>query len=187
MWLVSLTTAITSRFNSQSCSTPKLWVEKSLFHVLWMWFFSALKIIKMRVQVMDKRKYLNEIFYKNEFKDSKSSFLLISFLRMCVTAAPRMFLKRLITCQSSLSEWMASGVCSWCTCTSSHRTWSIKKAVFKNVAIFTRKHLWWCLLLINLAATLLKKRLQRLYYEKHLQTTATASFNDRSWMSPALK
>ena len=59
---------------------------------------------------MDKRKYLNEIFYKNEFKDSKSSFLLISFLRMCVTAAPKMFLKRPITCQSSLSEWMASGL-----------------------------------------------------------------------------
>ena len=47
--------------------------------------------------------------------------------------------------------------------TSSHRGCSIKKAVLKNVAMFTGKHLCWNLFLINnnnRSETLLKTRLQ---------------------------
>ena len=74
---------------------------------------------------------------------------------------------------------------------SSHQRCSIKKAVLKNIAIFTGIHLCWSLFLIKLQAlrpaTLIKETptqvffcehcevFKNTYFEKHLQTTASVN------------
>ena len=48
----------------------------------------------------DLKKFLNEKLYKNNFQYSKSRYFLISSQRMSIIAESRMFLKRLLSCQS---------------------------------------------------------------------------------------
>ena len=77
--------------------------------------------------------------------------------------------------------WRASANDCFCRSRSSHRRCSIKKAVLKNFAIFTVKHLCWGLFLI----TFIKKdfntgisweycgTFKNTYFEEHLLTTAS--------------
>ena len=46
------------------------------------------------------------------------------------------------------------------TCRGSHQSCSVEKSVLKNLANFTRKHMFWSFFLINFAKNFVKKRLQ---------------------------
>ena len=56
---------------------------------------------------------------------------------------------------------------------SSHRSCSVKKDAHKNLWNFTVKHLCWSLFLINLQTFRSAKVYMNIYFEEHLQTTAS--------------
>ena len=113
---------------------------------------------------MENRARMGWTFFLEQFFHAELDLCFVRFLQGKLWNCVRIFLihSTVFNSVSTIKEIstcicvVGSGVCR-----SSHRSCSVIKAVYKNSAIITGKHLWWSLFLINLRvrrpAALLKR------------------------------